>query len=246
MKWKKIIVNSLFIIIVLGFGIFAIKNYYFVDSDTDNSSIVSDTIEEEVFDDNNSKDEIESLRNNYNNSDIKGIVSIYGEDSFSYPIAQSSDNEFYLSHDYYKEYYKHGSIFADYRVDLDNSRKVLLFGHNSSYIKTPFGNLENYYDKGYYDGHKYIQIMTENGIYKYEIFSVYVETSDFTYMNLNFSSDDEWYSHILKLQSKSMYDIDVTLNRNDSILIMQTCSNNLEYKNYDRKYLLIISRRVLG
>lgn len=244
MKRKKIIVNSLFIILILVIGIFAIKNYYFSDGDTDNSSIVSDTIEEDVLDDNNAKDEIESLKNSYNNSDIKGIVSIYGEDSFNYPIAQSSDNEFYLSHDYYREYYKHGSIFADYRVDLDNSRKVLLFGHNSSYIKTPFGNLENYYDKSYYDGHKYIQIMTENGIYKYEIFSVYVETSDFTYMNLNFSSDDEWYSHILKLQSKSMYDIDVSLNKDDSILIMQTCSNNQAYKDYEKKYLLVISKKI--
>ena len=245
MKRRKIIFCCLFFIMILGCGIFVIKNYYFLSDDIDSSFIVSDIIEERFFDDNNAKDEIESLRNSYNNSDIKGIVSIYGEESFNYPIAQSGDNEFYLSHDYYKNYDKYGSIYADYRINLDDSRKILLFGHNSSYIDTPFGSLENYYDKSYYDSHKYIKVMTENGIYKYEIFSVYVETSDFTYMNLNFSSDDEWYQHILKLQSKSIYDIDVTIDKDDSILIMQTCSNNSNYKDFAKKYLLIISKKIV-
>ena len=58
-------------------------------------------------------------------------------------------------------------------------------------------------------------------------------------MNINFSNDEEWYSHITKLQSKSLYNTDVSLDKSDNILIMQTCSNNPNYKE-KKKYLLVI------
>lgn len=235
-KRNLILIISLVIIILIG-------NFLLHDKLKENNSyVITETIDnKEKINDN---EEVLKLQKTYNNSDIKGIVSIEGEDSFNFPIAQSSDNDFYLNHDYYKNDYKYGSIYADYRVNLDNSRKILLYGHNSSYIDTPFGNLENYYNYDYYNLHKYIYITTLKDVYKYEIFSIYVETSDFTYMNINFSSDENWYSHLLKLQNKSIYNIDVNLNKNDDILIMQTCSNNNNYKDYDKKYLLIISRKI--
>lgn len=240
MNKKKVILLILVVSIIISSG-FLVRDFYI----TNNFSVVSEVDkEDDLIDSNDATNEILKLQNTYNNQDIKGIVAVDLEESFRFPIAQSKDNDFYLTHDYYKNYDKYGSIYADYRVDLDNSRKILLFGHNSSYIDTPFGSLENYYSKDYYDKHKYIYITTQKNIYKYEIFSVYVETSDFTYMNINFSNDEEWYSHILKLQSKSMYEIDSNLSKNDNILIMQTCSNNQEYKNYAKKYLLVISKRI--
>ena len=239
MKKRKVLIIWASVLLIV--GIYIVRDCYFT---TNNTETISNTkIDEKIVEVDDRTKEVKTLQNTYNNQDIKGIVSIEGEDSFKFPIAQTTDNDFYLSHDYYRNYDKYGSIYADYRVDLDDSRKILLFGHNSSYIDTPFGNLENYYDKNYYDEHKYIYITTSNSVYKYEIFSVYVETSDFTYMNINFSNDEEWYSHITKLQSKSLYNIDVTLNKSDNILIMQTCSNNPNYKE-KKKYLLVISRKV--
>ena len=63
-------------------------------------------------------------------------------------------------------------------------------------------------------------------------------------MNINFESQEEWYSHILKLQNKSLYQTDVKLTQDDDILIIQTCSNHSKYQKYKSKYLLIVSRRV--
>lgn len=239
MKKRKVLIIWASVLLIV--GIYIVRDCYFT---TNNTETISNTkIDEKIVEVDDRTKEVKTLQNTYNNQDIKGIVSIEGEDSFKFPIAQTTDNDFYLSHDYYRNYDKYGSIYADYRVDLDSSKKILLFGHNSSYIDTPFGNLENYYDKNYYDEHKYIYITTSNSVYKYEIFSVYVETSDFTYMNINFSNDEEWYSHITKLQSKSLYNTDVSLDKSDNILIMQTCSNNPNYKE-KKKYLLVISRKV--
>ena len=99
-------------------------------------------------------------------------------------------------------------------------------------------------NKEKYNNHKYITLETKTNKFRYEIFSVFVETNDFTYMNINFNNSKDWYSHILKLQKKSLYKTNVKLKSDDDILIMQTCSNNKNYKNYKNKYLLVISRRV--
>jgi len=63
-------------------------------------------------------------------------------------------------------------------------------------------------------------------------------------MNVNFEDQEEWYFHLLNLQKKSMYSTNVILDASDDILIMQTCSKHSKYKDYSKKYLLIVSRRV--
>lgn len=201
----------------------------------------------EVYNDNliktNSKNNIKELQEEYLNLDIKGILSIDGE-KFNYPVVLGIDNDYYLNHNYYKREDKMGAVYFDYRADLENSKKILIYGHSSTKQDAYFNILENYYDGNYYKKHKYITLETETNIYKYEIFSVYVETSDFTYMNMNFNSEDSWYSHLLKLQNKSLYQIDIDLTKEDDILILQTCSNNKDYESYSKKYLLVVSRRV--
>ena len=108
----------------------------------------------------------------------------------------------------------------------------------------PFKILEEFYDKAYYDEHKYMEITTSTTKKKYEVFSVHVETSDFTYMNINFASDEDYLEHLKKLKAKSMYDTGVEVTKDDEILILQTCSEHPDYRNYAKKYLLIILRRV--
>ena len=186
---------------------------------------------------------ITKVRNEYNNEDIKGILEIENTD-YIVPVLQGKDNEYYLNHDAYGNSNYMGSIYLDYRVDIDSSRKLLIYGHNSSNIDMPFKILEEFYDKDYYDNHKYVLLTTSTTKKKYEIFSVYVEPEDYSYMNINFSSDSEYLNHLKKLKSKSMYDTGVEVTSNDEILILQTCSTHKDYHNYQKKYLLIILRRV--
>lgn len=187
--------------------------------------------------------EIDKIRQAYNNNDVVGNISI-PDTNIDEVVFQSSNNSYYLNHNGYKEYDQYGEVFSDYRIDFDTSKKILIFGHNSSRIKTPFSNLEKYYDKSYYDNHKYITLTLENEVRTYAIFSVYVETSDWSYMNLKFNSTTDWYNHILKLKNNSLYDTGVDVEDDDEVLILQTCSYNQNYKDYDKKYLLIVSRRI--
>lgn len=187
---------------------------------------------------------IDALREYYDNNDINGIISIEGNDEFNYPVTQSIDNDYYLNHDYYKKYDSYGSIYADYRSDLDNSKKIIIYGHSSSKREVPFNKLDSYENEGYYNTYKYLTLETKTNTYRYEIFSVYIETNDFTYMNMNFDNKGDWYAHILGLQNKSIYSTDIVLDMDEDILILQTCSKNNNYQDYKNKYLLIVSRRV--
>lgn len=186
---------------------------------------------------------ISDVRREYDNNDIKGILEIENTD-YKVPVLQSSDNDYYLNHDAYGNSNYMGSIYLDYRVSIDSSRKLLIYGHNSSNIDMPFKILEEFYDKDYYDNHKYMDLISENGKKRYEIFSVFVEVEDFSYMRVNFKDDDEYLNHLLNLKNKSMYDTGVEVSSSDDVLILQTCSTHKDYRNYQRKFLLIILRRV--
>lgn len=189
------------------------------------------------------KREIDKAKEYYNNDDVVGILEIENTE-YVVPLLQGEDNDYYLNHLPNKEENFMGSVYLDYRVDIDSSRKLLIYGHNSSNIDMPFKILEEFYDKEYYDNHKYVEITTSKVKKRYEIFSVYVETSDFSYMNINFDSDEKWLSHLKKLKERSMYDTGIQISSQDEILILQTCSEHKDYRDYPEKYLLIILKRV--
>lgn len=185
---------------------------------------------------------INDLKEKYNNEEIVGILSFNDRD-IMLPVAQTIDNEYYLHHAYDKSEDIKGAIYLDYRVSIDDSKKLLIYGHSSSKSEFPFNFLQNYHEEEYYTSNKNVDLITSTGIKHYEIFSVFVETSDFSYMNINFESDEDYLSHINKLKEKSMYDTDIKLEEDDEILIIQTCSTNEKYKDYENKYLLIILKR---
>lgn len=186
---------------------------------------------------------INDLKNKYNNEDVVGILEIMN-DGNKMPIAQTTNNDYYLNHGLDKKVNDKGSIFLDYRVDIDSSKKLLVYGHSSNNIYTEFNFLQEFYDKEYYDTHRYLEITTNTTKKRYEIFSVYTETEDFSYMQTDFENESVYFSHLNELKNNSIYDTDIELSETDEILIIQTCSMHSDYAKYQNKYLLIISRRV--
>ena len=232
------------IVICLCVLIFLMVSLFVIDNSSNKYNLELDIIQNNnVNNPINYEQIIDNLRLEYNNNDVVGILEINNTD-YVVPIMQGKDNEYYLNHtpDGKKNFM--GSIYLDYRVDIDSSKKLLIYGHNSSRVDMPFKILEEFYDKDYYDNHKYIEITTSTTKKKYEIFSVYVETSDFTFMNINFENDEEYLKHLQQLKDRSMYDTGVEVTSDDEVLILQTCSTHSDYRNYKKKYLLIILRRV--
>lgn len=195
------------------------------------------------------KDIVQKLKETYNNNEIVGYLKIDNTD-LKVPITQGENNSKYLSKDAYGNDDTIGNPFLDYRVDINSSNKLLIYGHNLAYgyslnnKDVPFKILENYYDKEFYDSHKYIELITDSNIFKYEIYSVYVETEDWSYMKIDYPNSDSRYNELRQHKSKSFYDTGVDITPTDEILILQTCSSIEEYSQYNKSYLLVVSRKV--
>ena len=233
-KQKKIFLGVIILILISSLSIIIYKNK---NKNDFKKFMIVDNINNQKETKNNYQEEITKLQEEYNNKDIVGTLEIEGTD-YKVPIVQGTDNKFYLTHLPNKEYSIMGSIFLDYRVNINASKKLLIFGHNSKTMDMPFKILENYYDIDYIKNHPYAIIKTKEKIRKYEIFSLYVAINDYKYMNVNFS-EKEYKEHINYLRNKSIYNIETNIGDNDNILILQTCSTHKDYKNYKKKYLVV-------
>ena len=180
---------------------------------------------------------ITKLQEEYNNKDIKGILKVANTNIV---LVQGIDNSYYLNHLIDKKINKTGSVFIDYRTNIDTSRQVNIYGHSSDYYNVSFNILKKYLNKKFYLDNKYIYIDTIDKSYKYEIFSVKV-TSDEDHLKVIFNNLDEFNNHLIKLKNNSLYDTGVSVNENDKLLVLQTCINNNPLGK-----LLIINLRKVG
>lgn len=241
-KRITIIIGILLLLITLGTISYIFSNNY-----TNNETIYNDTkIIEDVFSDKNithNQEIIDTYRKNYHNQEVVGEISFLNTD-YRKAIMQASDNDYYLNHTENKTASYMGAIYIDFRTNIDNDKKLLIYGHNSARVDMPFKIIEKYYNYEYYNNHKYIKITTENKTRLYKIYSIYVEVEDFSYMQTDFNNTEEWYQHISNLKKKSMYETNESVNNNDNILILQTCSTHSKYKDYDHKFLLIVAKEV--
>lgn len=152
------------------------------------------------------------------NSDTVAWIMVDGT-SINYPVVQSSDNDYYLNHNYEKYLSTDGWIFMDYRnsINMDNNNTVF-YGHNLT-NKTSFGSLSNVFsDDWFNNSNHYIVVLTENKKYVYEIFSYYIIEPESYYLNNNVD-----YS-ILK--NRSLRDFNVSLDSNDKIITLSTCTDD--------------------
>lgn len=113
------------------------------------------------------------------NEDIVGWIYFEDEESISYPLLYSGD-DYYLRRYYLKEEETAGSIYIDGNNNPDLSdAHTLIYGHNMRNLSM-FGKLKFYKtEEDYFENHRYFQLITESGAYRYEIFA-YKDVSTLT------------------------------------------------------------------
>lgn len=144
-----------------------------------------------------------------------------------YVVVRGNNNSYYLNHNFDKKINVAGWVFADYHNEYDGSDKnLVIFGHNMK-NGSMFGTLKYVLRDEWYenkDNHK-ILLVDERGTHYYEVFSTYVINNEDYYINTNFNSDDDFYDFIFNLKSRSVNDYNVSLDKEDSILTLSTCSS---------------------
>ena len=161
------------------------------------------------------------------NSDIVGYIEVDNTE-VSYPVVKSSDNSYYLNHSFDGEKNEIGSIFLDYRNDLDNlSKNNIIYGHGRL-DNTMFGSLNNLLDSNNLDSKEsyYITLSTPNSIMTFKIFSVYTIPKEGYYIKTYFSSNKYFKEFLETILKRSIYNFNTDLNTSDKILTLSTCKDN--------------------
>ena len=157
------------------------------------------------------------------NPDVVGWISIPGT-AVDYPVLQTEDNVYYLDHDIYGETSRAGTLFMDYRMLLDGTdRHQIIYGHHTR-DGSMFTSLMDYKDESFFNANRLIYLDQLFEKQTWEIFSAYVTSTDFYYIETRFSGDEDWLAFMEMVQDRSKFNTEVTLSADDQMLTLSTCT----------------------
>ena len=162
------------------------------------------------------------------NKDCIGYLEVPGT-SISYPIMQTRDNpNYYLNHDFDKNYSFYGTPYLSAYCDLKKSDNLIIYGHNINGGKM-FGALEQYKEKDFFDRHRKIYFTTDRRR-EYELFAVMsVNVRKFKYWKFIMARDEKDYDEFVqKVLEHSMWNIGGKPKYKEQILMLSTCDNGKE------------------
>lgn len=234
LKIKKgnIIAVSIILVCVILF-IYSLINIIFWYRSNKQNKDIKEKIQESIVIDDKKEDieeekykiDFDTLKNQ--NKDTKGYLKV-NNTNVDYVFVQASNNDYYLSHNFNKEWNKAGWIFADYRNKLDGTdTNIIIYGHNTK-DGSMFGSLHNTLNSDWYsnDDNLDIVLVDENKTNIYRIVSIYTINREDAFMPVSFKSDEEYESFIKGIKSKSIHNFDTEINTNDKLLTLSTCANN--------------------
>lgn len=163
------------------------------------------------------------------NKKVRGWIQVNGT-NINYPYVQASDNDFYLNHSFDKSSNGAGWIFMDYRNNSQEfDKNTIIYGHGRSNTSM-FGTLKNILKSSWFkDSNNYvIKLATEQENSLWEVFSVYKIPTTSDYLQIKFSSDEEFQNFANKLIERSAYNFNTPVNSTDKIITLSTCWNDEE------------------
>ena len=161
------------------------------------------------------------------NPDTVGWIQVKGT-NINYPIVQTTDNSYYLTHAFDGSKNEAGWVFMDYRNDPVNfNQNTILYAH-SRLTGSMFGSLKNILNSSWYTNKEnhIIRLSTPTENTMWQVFSVYTIPKESYYITPSFNSDEAYGEFLNTMKSRSEVDFSATVNTNDKILTLSTCKDN--------------------
>lgn len=167
------------------------------------------------------------------NNDLVGWLKI--EDTqINYPVMQTPDSvDYYLSHNFDKEYNVHGCLYAREQCDVSEpSDNITIYGHHMR-DGSMFGSLKNYTKKSYWKEHDMITFDTLTEHHTYQIFAVFKTTAGietgFAYHKFVDAEDEaDFDEFIATCKDLALYDTGIAPEYGDKIICLSTCEYSHE------------------
>ncbi len=179
------------------------------------------------------------------NSDIVGWIEIENT-NINYPVLQGTDNDFYMNHNYKKNYSSSGAIFLDKNYSWNPpSSNLLIYGHNMK-NGTMFRDLLKYKNKDFFNKHPNIRFTTNEEDSTFEIIAVfrskvYYESDKNVfkyYYFINAENEDEFNSFINNAKKASLYDTMKTAKYGEQLITLSTCA----YHTKDGRFVVVAKK----
>lgn len=179
------------------------------------------------------------------NSDFIGWISIDGT-NLDFPVMYAPTNkDFYLRHDFNKEYSIYGVPYLDEKTTLGanaESDNLIIYGHNMK-TGTIFGCLTGYKKVDYYQRHPYIEFDTVYGDAQYEVFAAFaidvVNDTSFVYNQYVDMDEESYNAYVEEVCRRSDVDTGIRPAYGEQLLTLSTC----EYST-DNGRFVVVARRV--
>lgn len=220
MKHKKVYIVLLFVSLC-----FLLLIFYWLLMDTKDQKHMGNLKKELVHKKSVSNIDWEYLVNE--NSDTVAWIKIKGT-KIDYPIVQSEDNSYYLTHSFDQTKNRYGWIFSDFRNNLNRlNQNSIIYGHGL-WNGEMLGSLRSLLDSDFFrnEEHHLIYLSTPQEDKVFQIFSVYRIEKERYYLQNSFRTDKEFESFIHTILGRSYLDFQQQVNVNDRILTLSTCEND--------------------
>lgn len=162
------------------------------------------------------------------NSDTVGWLTVPNT-NIDYPVVKTTDNDYYLDHNYEKKYDYNGWVFMHYYNSTHNlDKNTIIFAHNRFYSGIMFGTLNEVTKDTWYNNTNE-NLITFNTLYdnmQFEVFSIYKTSITADYLKTTFDSDLEWNNFIKMIRERSIFQNNVNVGTNDKIITLSTCLDN--------------------
>lgn len=174
------------------------------------------------------------------NSDFVAWIYIPNTE-VNYPVVQTTNNSYYLTHNFEKQENAGGAIFV--AVDNKspfNERNTIIHGHHMR-DGSMFASLQKFEDADFLKENSIIYITDQTGVKKYKIFSVYHQKVNDEPYQYGFTNDDQYLNFLNKLKNKSLVNVNISdFTANDQIVTLSTCN----YEETDGR--LLVHARLIG
>lgn len=161
------------------------------------------------------------------NNDTVGWIQVNGT-NINYPFVQTTDNEYYLTHQFDKKFNGGGWVWLDYRNNSKEFDKNSIIYAHGRQNKTMFGSLRNILTNDWINNkdNYVIKLSTETENTLWQVFSVYRIPTTSDYLEISFEDNNKFLEFANMLKNRSQYDFGTNVSEDDKILTLSTCYNN--------------------
>lgn len=183
------------------------------------------------------------------NSELAAWLTVDGT-NIDYPVMQTLwDNDYYLSHDFSKQYNRHGTPFLDVDCRLAASENLVIYGHHTS-DGIMFSNLEKFRQASFCEEYGTICLDTVEDSREYQVVLVMVistkEAQEFPYhRKINLSRQEEYLDFLARCREYAIWESDSMPEPGTKLLTLSTC----EYTKQDGRLVVVakeVNRYVAG